>query len=179
MKWWMVCLSLAVALVWSSSAAAQQMENIKPGPEHAVLKKAVGTWDAEVDMGPMGGKSKGTQVIKEGPGGIWFTTDFKSDMLGLKFEGHGVTGYDPLKKKYVGTWVDSMSGGVSTTEGTYDASSKTMTETMTSVGPDGKPAKMESVIVYKSDDEHTFTMSMVMPDGSKMKVMTITYKRKS
>ena len=50
------------------------------------------------------------------------------------FEGHGTETYDKGKKKYVGSWTDSMSTGLSTSEGTYDATSKTMTGWM--VGPD-------------------------------------------
>jgi len=174
MKRWMVCLALAC--LWSIPAGAQQPENTKPGPELAVLKKQVGTWDAEMDM--QGTKSKGTMVWKEGPGGLWFISDFTGDLGGLKFEGHGVNGYDPAKKKYVGTWTDSMTPSITPIEGTYDAGTKTMTETMSMVGPDGKPAKAENVTVYKGDDEMVWTMSAVLPDGTKQHQMTITYKRR-
>jgi hypothetical protein len=178
MKHWIVVVVLSLGLASTGPSAAQEMENIKPGPEHAILKKGVGTWDAEVDMGPMGGKSKGTMTFKEGPGGIWFISEFKAALGGNKFEGVGITGWDPQKKMYVGTWTDSMSTRLSPIEGTYDPATKTMTETMTSVGPDGRPARMENVTVFKSDDEQTFTMSLIMPDGSKQKMMTINYTRK-
>ena len=41
-------------------------------------------------------------------GGFWLLLDYKGDFGGMKFEGKGATGYDPNKKKYVSTWVDSM-----------------------------------------------------------------------
>jgi hypothetical protein len=177
MKQWIVCLTLAVGLVCAAPVAAQEMANVKPGPEHAILKKIVGTWDAEMDMGPAG-KSKGSMTTKEVAGGTWFVSEFKGEMGGMKFEGVGINGYDPKKKKYVGTWTDSMSTSIEPTEGTYDAATKTMTETMNSTGPNGEAMKFENVSVYKSDDEYTFTMSMVMPDGNKQKMMTINYKRR-
>src|SRR5687767_7925103 len=69
MKKWIVCLTLSLGLLWAAPSVAQ--EAVKPGPEHAVLKKIVGNWDAEMDMGPAG-KSKGSMTTKEGPGGTWF-----------------------------------------------------------------------------------------------------------
>ena len=45
----------------------------------------------------------------------------------MAFEGRGQFGYDPAKKKYVGTWIDSMSPTLRVLEGTYDAKTKTLT----------------------------------------------------
>lgn len=172
MKSGIVCVALAC--LWSAPASGQ--DAVKPGPEHAVLKKLVGTWDAEVEF--QGSKSKGSMVFKEGPGGLWFINDFKGEMGGMKFEGHGVNGYDPQKKKYVGVWTDSMTPSVVPIEGTYDPATKTMTETMTVVGPTGQAEKMENVTVFKSDDEHVWTMHGVGPNGAKQKMMSITYTRR-
>ena len=101
-----------------------------PGPEHEMLKKDVGTWDATVEMfmapGAPPAVSKGTETVTM-LGGFWQLTEFKSEMMGQPFEGRGATGYDPAKKKYVGTWVDSMTPGYYTVEGTYDPATKTLT----------------------------------------------------
>ena len=42
-------------------------------------------------------------------GGLWVASTFQGDFGGMTFEGRGQFGYDPAKKKYVGTWIDSMS----------------------------------------------------------------------
>jgi hypothetical protein len=165
----------------AAGARAQDMPPMpKPGPEHDVLKKAVGTWDATVEMlMPPAPPSKGTETTALGPGGLWLVTDFKAaEMMGSPFQGHGVEGWDPAKKKYVGTWVDSMSTAIALSESTYDAASKSMNGTMSVTGPDGQPMKLKTVTQYKDDDTRVFTMYMPGPDGKEAASMRITYKRR-
>src|SRR5262245_51395340 len=105
----------------SDTPQGQELPMPKPGPEHEILKKDVGVWDATVEttMAP-GGKpsvSKGVETNALLGDGLWLIQDFKGEFAGVPFQGHGVAGYDSSKKKYVGTWVDSMSTGLSTTEG--------------------------------------------------------------
>lgn len=175
-------LALAALLcAGATGARAQDMFQMpKPGPEHDLLKKAVGTWDATVEMlMPPAPPTKGVETTTMGPGGLWLVTDFKADeMMGAPFQGHGVEGWDPAKKKYVGTWVDSMSTSVSLTESTYDAATKSMNGTLTAAGPDGQPMKMKAVTQYKDDDTRVFTMYMPGPDGKEAPSMRITYKRR-
>jgi hypothetical protein len=150
-----------------------------------MLKKDVGTWDATVEIlmmppgTPPSPPSKGTETSTLGPGGLWVISDFKSEMMGAPFQGHGVMGWDPAKKKYVGTWVDSMTTSVAVTESTYDPASKSMTGWIEA--PDhhtGKPTKMKAVTQYKDDDTRVFTMYMTGPDGKENPGMRITYKRR-
>jgi hypothetical protein len=95
--------------------------------EHEVFRKDVGTWDAEVEIHPGPGappqRSRGVAVNKL-VGGVWLVIDFENDG---GFQGHGVYGWDPAKKKYVGTWVDSMRTFLAPMEGTWDAATQTMT----------------------------------------------------
>jgi hypothetical protein len=72
-----------------------------------MLKKMEGTWEATMNV--MGMDAKGTMVYKMELGGLWLTSNFEGEFGGMKFTGKGIDGYDPMKKKYVGTWVDSMS----------------------------------------------------------------------
>jgi hypothetical protein len=164
----------------AAGARAQDMPPMPtPGPEHEVLKKDVGTWDATVEMlMPPSPPSKGTEVNTLGPGGLWLIGDFKSEMMGAPFQGHSVTGWDPAKKKYVGAWVDSMSTAIAVTESTYDAASRSMTGWIEAPGPDGRPMKMKAVSQLKDDDTRVFTMYMPGPDGKEAASMRITYKRR-
>jgi hypothetical protein len=174
-----LALCAAVALCAAAATAQEGPPLPKPGPEHEVLKNDVGTWDATIEMlMPPGPPSKGTETSAMGPGGLWLISDFKSDMMGMPFQGHGVTGWDPAKKKYVGTWVDSMSTSISMSESTYDAAAKTATGTLEGPGPDGQPMKMKAVTQYKDDDTRVFTMYMAGPDGKEAPTMRITYKRR-
>jgi hypothetical protein len=170
------CLSLAAGI-----ASAQAPAPPRPGPEHEILKGDVGTWDATVESFMTGGPtpmvSKGTETNVL-VGGLWLVTDFKADMMGMPFLGHGISGYDPHKKKYVGTWVDTMSSGLGISESTWDAATKTMTGTHEGPDPSGQLQKMKAVVVYKDPDTRVFTMSGAGPDGKDVKFLTITYQRR-
>src|SRR5262245_42036864 len=94
-------LVLALLAVVAAPASAKQPPNMpKPGPEHMVLKDFIGTWDANIEMAGMPA-SKGSSVYKAGPGEFWVTSEFKGDFGGMPFAGHGISGYDPNKKKYI------------------------------------------------------------------------------
>jgi hypothetical protein len=146
----------------------------KPGPEHALLKKFAGDWDATVSF--PGGESKATSRSAVVLGGFWLITNFRGEFGGAKFEGRGTMGYDPRKKKYVSTWVDSMSPSLLVMEGSFDKDGKTYTETGEGPGPDGKPSKMKSVYEFK-DDGLVFTMYTVA-EGKDQQMLKIVYKRK-
>lgn len=154
----------------------------KPGPEHEILKKDQGTWDATVESWMAPGAppttSKGVETRTLGPGGLWLLSEFKGDFMGTPFQGHGVMGYDPNKKKYVGTWVDSMSSGLALTEAIYDPAKKTMTGWMEGPDMSGKVSKMKEVTEYKDADTQVFTMYNVGADGKEATAMKITYKRR-
>ena len=175
---------LGVAFLAGLAAAQQGAPPApKPGPEHMVFKQDEGTWDAVVEMfmapaaPPM--TSKGAETNVMGCGGLCLISDFKGEMApGQPFHGHGTTAWDPAKKKYVGTWTDSMSTGIAMSEGTYDAAAKTMTGTMEGLDASGKVAKMKSVVEYKDADSRVFTMYMTGPDGKEVPGMRITYKKR-
>lgn len=147
----------------------------RPGPEHQLLKKFEGEWDATVAFA--GGESKGTASYKVGLGGFWLQLHYKGEFAGAPFEGRGVMGYDPHKKKYVSTWVDSMAPSMMVMHGSFDKDGKTFTETGEGYGMDGKLQKMKSVHEFKGKDTIVFTMYNVV-DSKDQQMMKITYKRK-
>jgi hypothetical protein len=175
-------LAVGVALGLVSSARAQDMPPMpKPGPEHQVLKNDEGTWDAviEITAAPGAPTSKGVQVDTMGCGGLCLITDFKGDLMpGLAFHGHGTTTYDQSTKKYVGSWTDSMSTGLSTSEGTYDPVTKKAEATMMSRDMSGTMVKTRSVSEYPDADHRTMTMFSPGPDGKEMQTMRITLTRR-
>jgi hypothetical protein len=176
-----VTVLLAIAVAQSSSA--QGMPPLpKPGPEHALLKDDVGTWDAVVEpMAAPGAPpmtSKGVETNTLGCGGMCLITEFKGEMMpGMSFDGHGLTTWDPNKKKYVSTWTDSMSQGLMISESTWDPATHTVTGY--AEGPDmtGKVTKMRATTEYK-DDTRVFTMFGPGPDGKEAPTLRITYTRR-
>jgi Protein of unknown function (DUF1579) len=155
----------------------------KPGPEHQILKQDEGTWDATVEIFAAPGTppltSKGVETNIVGCGGLCLITDFKGEMMpGQPFHGHGTTAYNPAKKKYVGSWTDSMSTGLLVGESTYDAAAKSATGWME--GPDmtAQVTKMKSVVDYKDADTRVFSMYGPGPDGKEALSMRMTLKRR-
>jgi hypothetical protein len=179
-----------LATAQDKPAGAQAMPPLpKPGPEHAIYKDLAGTWDAKVESfmapGAPPSVSNGTETSRVGCGGLCLITDFKSSFVmgppstpPTPFDGHGTETYDAAKKKYVGSWVDSMSTGLTTTESTYDVGTRTMTGWME--GPDlsGKVSKMKSTVVSKDANTRVFSMYNVGPDGKESLGMRITYTRR-
>ena len=164
---WFVCFVPTVALA---------QEPPKPGPEHEKLKELVGTWDAVVKFGPE--ESKGTMTWKMDLGGLWLVSEFQGEFGGEKFTGKGFDGYDPIKKKYIGVCVDSMSTLPVISEGTYDKDGKVQTMTGEGPGPDGKPTKYKMTTEHKDKDSVLFTMFGPGPDGKEGPMMSIAYKRR-
>jgi hypothetical protein len=154
----------------------------KPGAEHKVLEGLVGKWTAHVKMWmdpaapPM--ESDGSAEVKSIMGGRYIQEDHKGTAMGAPFEGLGVSGYDNLKKKYVGSWVDNMGTGVMMSEGTYDAAKKTLT--CASQCPDPTMTKyVASRMVTTFVDENSHKLEMFGPDksGKEFRCMEITYTR--
>jgi hypothetical protein len=170
-------------LIFPARVAAQGMPHSpKPGPEHELFKEDAGTWDAKVEMFMTPGQppmaSTGTETNMIGCGGLCLITDFKADMMGQAFHGHGTTTYDPVKKKYVGSWTDSMSQGLMIGESTYDRAARTATGWMEGPDATGKVSRMKSVVQYKDADTRVFTMYGPSPDGKETMGMRITYMRR-
>jgi len=167
-------LALAVPL------AAQQPEMPKPGPEHQRLAKEVGTWDAVIESTGMGKpeKSKGENETKP-MGGFWFVDAFAGSFAGAPFLGHGVIGYDPVKKKYVQSWCDSMSPMLMMFEGTFDKDGKVLTMTGSGPSTGGKTVAMRTVTTWKDDNTKVFELFETGPDGKEMRMLTITYTRRT
>jgi hypothetical protein len=154
-----------------------------PGEGHKSLAGMVGTWDAEVttwmEPGAPPTKSKGTSENRMTLGGRWVEQRFKSEMMGQPFEGVGYTGYDNLKKKYIGTWMDTMSTSVMMSEGTWDAAGKVMTSTSTMDDPmTGKASTVKMTTTIVTPDHHMFEMWGPGPDGKVAKQMQIDYRKR-
>jgi hypothetical protein len=163
----------AVTVAAALAAPAFAQEPPKPGPEHELLKKRVGTWATTLKAGGM--ENKGTVTYKMELGGLWLVGSLKSDLGGEKFHGKSLETYDARKKKYVSVWFDSMGTTPLTMEGSYDKEKKTLTMVGEGPGMDGKVVKWRSVSRMPDDD--TIRMSMYVGDA-KEPMFTVTYKRK-
>lgn len=176
---------LLATFVCTGAAATARGQAPEASPEHKILQRDVGRWDAtlKIWMGEDGKAnssveplvSSGTEVNRK-LGDFWVIGTFKGEFAGMPFEGHAVSGYDPLKQKYVGSWVDSVSPHAMHMSGTYDKQTETLTSTSQGIGMDGKPVTGKSTLKYVGRDTRTLTMYEII-DGNEVKSMEIVYTR--
>jgi hypothetical protein len=158
------------------------MDMPEPTAEHQWLQKLVGEWTStgEMKMGEEVMKSTGTETITAF-GGFWTVGEMSGKMPGSDTESKSVItlGYDPLKGKYVGSFVSDMMNFLWVYEGTRDGNVLTLDCEGPSFTGDGKLAKYQDIITITSDREYTLTSRTLGDDGKwTPPFMTITFTRK-
>ena len=172
---------LAVAVLTLASLNHVSAQNLPAvPPEMDILKKDVGEWDCEIKLWQGPGEpavSKGSESSRM-LGGFWLITNFKGNMMGLDFQGHGTYGYDPEKKQYVGTWMDSVSPTAMHMVGSYDKESKTLSFVGKALGPDMKTMAKHTLSTSYKDGKRVMSMLVHPEDGEEFKMMEIIYTKK-
>jgi uncharacterized protein DUF1579 len=163
-------------------AAMEMMQKAAtPGEAHQKLEPMVGTFDAKVKMWMDPSKppeeSSGTSENTWALGNRFVQIKYEGTMMGQPFSGMGFQGYDNVTKKYVGTWMDTMSTGIMTSTGTMTGNVMKTTDTM-SDPMSGKAMKTTSKFTVTDNDHHAMEMWGPGPDGKTYKMMEITYTRK-
>jgi hypothetical protein len=150
-----------------------------PGDEHKRLASLSGEWAVEGKhwMGAEATAFVATSKLTTLFDGRYLREDFSGDFGGMPFLGIAHLGYDNAAKKYVGTWIDSMSTAIATMTGAFDAASKTFTWHMTVVGPGGKEQKSRMEMKLVSEKEITSTAYKIGAEGER-KEMEMRYTRK-
>jgi len=157
---------------------------VEPQKEHEWLHKLVGEWtcqaEATMEPGKPPEKSSGTESVRS-LGGLWILAEGQGEMPGC---GHATMmmtlGYDPQRKRYVGTWIGSMMTHLWVYDGSLDAAERVLT--LDAEGPsmagDGTIAQYRDVIEFKSDDHRVLTSHMRGNDGTWQAFMTAHYRRR-
>jgi Protein of unknown function (DUF1579) len=174
-----VALSAATTLVQAQDPSAMP----QPTKEHEWLKQFLGEWeyDVEVFMAPdqPGMKHKGAESF-HAIGGFWVVGEGKSEMAGTSYSHVLTLGYDSGKKKYIGTWIDSMTGYLWKYEGSVDNAGKILT--LESEGPSpmipDKTCKFKDVTEFKDKDHRVFSSSMLGDDGKWVTFVKVDSRRK-
>lgn len=153
-----------------------------PTEKHKALASLVGSWDAhskafmQPGQPPMEGH--GSAEAKLILGGRFLQEDYSNTFGKMPFQGHGLTGYDLVKQKYVNVWVDNLGSWVTQSEGSFDASGKVLTLVGQMFDPkSGKNVTSKTVTRIESPDRHVFEIYDLV-DGKEVKAMEVVYTRK-
>lgn len=178
-------LASVCGLLLAATLLSAQEPRLLPGPqkEHKWLEKFVGEWetDGEGIMGPDQGtfKCKGT-IRSRMLGQLWVVSESTTETMGMPVSAVQTIGYDSERKKYIGSWVDSMTSYLWTYEGTVDPTGKILT--LEAEGPHftqaGKTAKYRDTYEFKTPDHIVATSSMLGEDGKWVTFMTGNARRK-
>lgn len=153
--------------------------------EHQWLQKLVGEWTFEgaCSMGPDQPEmqSTGSDSVRS-LGGLWVLCEGRGEMPG----GDSCTtvmtlGYDPQKKRFVGTFIASMMTYLWLYDGELDAVGKVLTLNAegSDMAAEGKIAKYKDAIEFVSDDHRMLTSHMLAEDGKWHQFMTAHYRRRT
>ena len=166
-------------------ADAQADAHPEPSPateQHAWLKKFLGEWRSEAEMTGMPGtpaeKMEGSASARA-IGDLWIVADMRGESPAGDMEAVLTLGYDPEKKRFVGTWVDSMFNHMWLYDGSLDAAGKVLT--LEAKGPsfagDGSLANYKDVYEFPEPGRMTLTSSAEGPDGKWTQFMSATFRR--
>ena len=157
--------------------------HVEPQKEHQWLQQLVGEWTFEQPpCAPGQPPSTGGETVRS-LGGVWILCEGRFEMPG---GGQGVTimtlGYDPAKKRFVGTFVGSMMTNLWIYEGSLNGNVLTLDAEGPGFSPEGKPtgkmAKYKDVIEITSDGQRTLTSNILGEDGKWTQFMQAQYRRK-
>lgn len=153
-----------------------------PGDAHKLLARLEGSWTTRTrswvgpDKPPV--EASGTCESKMLLGGRFLQQIYTGDMMGEQFTGINILGYDNHAKKYVSTWIDSMSTGIFYFEGTAGLDGRTITQECSYDDPARGPMKWRSVTRIKDDNTLEFEMYLTPRGGKEEKAMEMTVRRK-
>jgi hypothetical protein len=157
--------------------------NAEPQKEHQWLQQLVGEWtyEAEATMAPGQAPSKceGSESVRS-LGALWILAEGQGEMPG---GGPATTvltfGYDPQKRRYVGTWIGSMMTHLWVYDGALDAAGSVLTLNAEGrhMTVEGKTAQYKDVMEFKSADHRVLTSHMLGDDGAWHEFMVAHYRR--
>ena len=153
-----------------------------PGEPHRLFASLAGNWATKTKewMDPQKPfvESVGSADVKVLLGGRFLQQEITGSMHGKPFSGLWTVAYDNLLKRYVSTWIDTMSTGIFMMGGTADADGKTITFTGQHAEIGGGQMTHRAVWKIINDDTQEFVMYGAHHGGEEVKMLEITYVRK-
>jgi hypothetical protein len=151
-----------------------------PSKEHALLRRFVGEWEVKLERAGEPSERAGIERGRLLHGGFWIVLELRGWYEGRPYEGHGMLGYDPAKKKYVAVWAGSAAPGLGVLEGEADPSGASLTMWIDSAHPKtGEIVKARMVHAFESPTRRTLTFYGHDEAGRERVTAVMTYTLKA
>ncbi len=189
-----LCVALTVSVAMAKEKKPEKQMDMQavmeayaklaePGEPHKQLASLAGNWTTQtkewMEPGKPPTESTGSVEMKMVLGGRFLQQEFSGEMMGHPYSGMGISAYDNLLKRYVSTWIDTMGTGVFVMDGTASADGKTITLKGQHAELGGGHMTHRAVWKIVDGNTQTFEMYGTHGHGKEMKMMEITYTRKS
>lgn len=150
----------------------------EPLKEHQWLQRLVGEWtyEAEGEAGPGEPpiRDAGTESVRS-LGGVWTVGEGRSNGEGGQYI--QTLGYDPARRRFVGTFVSSMMPDLWVYEGELEGDVLMLDSEGPSYTEEGKTARYRDSIEFVSDNHRIMTSRFQTADGGWHAFMTMHYRR--
>lgn len=111
-------------------------------------------------------------------GGRYQRSVHTGEMMGMPFQGEGITGYDNGRKIFFSTWIDNMGTGMMYSEGKYDPVKKQLELKGKSTDPATGKAIDFRQTMKSIDADHQVMEMYMMNKGKEFKSMEIKLTRR-
>ncbi len=159
---------------------AQWQAAMTPSDGHARLMPMVGTWHATTTfrMAPEAPEtvSEGSSVHRLVLGGRFLEQLYKGTSMGMPFEGMGFTGFDNVRRKYIGVWMDTFGTGLMHSISTGTPNDQRIDFTCEAIEPSGDKRIFEAIVRISGHEKHSYEM-WTNGDKGMYRVMLIEYER--
>lgn len=179
-------LGIAILMIPSQAIAQSEeemkawMESITPGESHELLSTLEGQWTYKSKMWSRDAEEPteftGTTTNTIIMGGRYLQQSTRGEMMGQKFEGMGITGYDNNTGEFVASWIDNFGTGLQKAvgKGTGDGF-VLLTEFF---NPYSKQEERHRWVTRITDqDHHVFEYYVKAPDTEERLQMIVEYER--
>jgi hypothetical protein len=152
----------------------------KPAPEMEKLAKMmVGTWSSAEKhepspFSPAGGTGKGVFKVTLGPGGHSLVEQYNSRGSLGRFNGHGMTYWDPTAKVYRSVWCDNFTPTCDVSVGQWEG------DNLVFLGEgemEGQKTKLKMIYSGFKANSFDFGIDMSVGDAPMARGMTFKYTR--
>ncbi len=165
------------------NALAQKafVDYMTPGKMQNMLAKNAGRWQTKFKLWTAPGANpivaEGNMIAETLLDGRYLQSKHSANVNGMPMMGIGLDAYDNGRKIFVSTWIDNLSTGIMTLEGSFDEGTRTFTYTGKSYDPAaGKEVPVKEILRYIDDDHQIMEMFMIQ-GNNEIKTMEVEMTR--